>query len=134
MKRIIIFLVVLVLTVGIVFGISYKTGFLNSPVNKSVPSIHMVSLMGNKADPDIVLAKVGDYVQFNSKDGKEHNLAQGNGNAVDKSHNHEEFGVESGNFKKDEAYKVQFKKVGIFAFHDHYNPDVYIRVIVDDKR
>jgi len=133
MKRAVIFFVVLILTVGIVFGISYKIGFFNSPALGSPKNIHMVSLMGNKAVPDIVLAKVGDFVQFNSKDGKDHNLAQGNGNAVDKTHEHKEYGIESGNFKKDEAYKIQFKKVGIYAFHDHYNPDIYMRVIVDNK-
>lgn len=134
MKRSFIFLLVVILTAGVVYGISYKLGFLNSPLKKDVTNIHMVSLIGNKADPDIVLAKVGDYVQFNSKDGKEHNLAQGSGNAVDESHAHNQTGPDSGKFKRDEAYKVQFKKVGIYAFHDHYNPDLYIRVIVDDKK
>lgn len=97
-------------------------------------NIHMVALLKDKADPEIVLAKVGDYVQFNAGDGKEHNLSQGSGNAVDENHAHAEAGIESGRFGKDEAYKIQFKKVGIYSFHDHNNPDTYIRVIVDDKK
>ena len=134
MKRIVIFLSVFILTIGTAFGISYKVGFFTSPPKKLAANIHMVSLVGKKADPEIVLARVGDYVQFNSRDGKNHDLEQGSGNAIDESHDHKEFALGSGNFTKDEAYKVQFKKVGIYAFHDHYNPDIYIRVIVDDKK
>lgn len=101
---------------------------------KSANTVHMVSLLKNKADPEIVLAKTGDYVQFNAKDGKEHNLSQGSGNAATDDHAHNEVGLESGVFKSDEAYKIQFKKVGIYSFHDHNNPDTYIRVIVDHKK
>lgn len=113
---------------GNTFGVS-------SPSEKVTPSnTHIVSLLKDKADPEIVLANVGDYVQFNAKDGKEHNLSQGSGNAVSENHAHNEIGLESGVFKADEGYKIQFKKVGIYSFHDHNNPDMYIRVIVDDKK
>ena len=95
-------------------------------------NIHMVDLLSNRAEPDIVSAKTGDFVQFNSMDGKEHNLSQGSGNAVDENHSHDKTGMESGVFKSDEAYKIQFKKSGIYSFHDHFNPDVYIRLVVKD--
>jgi plastocyanin len=108
-------------------------GVSSFPEKVASENIHLVSLLQDKADPEIVLANVGDYVQFNAIDGKEHNLSQGSGNAVDENHAHNETGLESGVFKSDEAYKIQFKKVGIYSFHDHFNPDTYIRVIVDDK-
>ncbi|HUQ84765.1 MAG TPA: hypothetical protein VM077_00430 [Candidatus Limnocylindrales bacterium] len=132
MKRIALFLLVTLASAGIAYFSLSKLGFSTSQKKIAATNIHMVSLMKDMADPDIVLAKVGDYVQFNAKDGKEHNLSQGSGNAVDKNHAHEEEGLESGVFKGDEAYKIQFKKVGIYSFHDHFNPDTYIRVIVKD--
>jgi plastocyanin len=101
---------------------------------KDAANVHMVSLLKNRADPEIVIVRVGDYVQFNARDGREHNLSQGSGNAVEDNHAHKETGLESGVFKSDEAYKIQFKKVGIYSFHDHNNPDTYIRVIVDDRK
>lgn len=115
------------LYVGNISGSYMPSGKVNAS------NIHMVSLLENKVYPEIIIAKVGDYVQFNAMDGKEHNLSQGSGNAVSKRHAHAEAGLESGKFKGDEAYKIQFKKVGIYSFHDHFNPDAYIRVIVDDR-
>lgn len=133
MKRIIIFFIVGILTAALASAVFYRSGMLDSVQKSPQSNTHQVSLLENKAEPDIVLVKKGEYVQFNARDGKEHNLAQGSGNATDNSHNHKAAGVGSGVFKKDEAYKVQFNKVGIYAFHDHYNPDTYIRVIVKDK-
>ncbi len=138
MKKNKIFTIVLFASVAI--SATIITLYSGSTFGASIPpekvtssNNHMVALLKDKADPEIVLAKVGDYVQFNAKDGKEHNLSQGSGNAVDENHAHAEKGLESGVFKGDEAYKIQFKKVGIYAFHDHFNPNTYIRVIVDDK-
>lgn len=122
------------ITAGIALYSVSQLSSSTPPVKTDSNKTHMVSLLKAKADPDIVLAKVGDYVQFNAKDGKEHNLSQGSGNATSDNHAHNEVGLESGVFKSDEAYKIQFKKVGIYSFHDHNNPDTYIRVIVDDKK
>lgn len=114
-------------------AVLYESGFLDSSKKSPQSDTQQVSLLKDKAEPDIILVKTGQYVQFNARDGKEHNMAQGSGNATGDDHTHQATGVESGIFKKDEAYKVQFNKVGIYAFHDHYNPNLYIRVIVREK-
>lgn len=134
MKKFRLFLFIAILTAGVVF-LSAKLLERDAvkKVNISKNTTHVVSLLSNKADPDIVLAQVGDYVQFNARDGREHVLEQGSGNAVDKNHAHEK-GISSGVFSSAEAYKVQFRKVGIYSFHDHKNADIYIRVIVNAKK
>jgi plastocyanin len=134
MKRIILFLAVTLVTVGTVFHIISKISASAPSKAADENNIHMVSLLNSKADPEIVLAKIGDYVQFNAMDGKKHNLSQGSGNAVDENHAHNATGLKSGVFNSDEAYKIQFKKIGIYSFHDHNNPDIYIRVIVDGRK
>lgn len=132
-KTLALFLFVSHITAVIIFYPAFRLNASASPSEASWDNTHMVSLLKDKADPDIVLAQVGDYVQFNARDGRQHILEQGSGNAVDKNHAHKE-GVTSGVFNSDEAYKVQFKKVGIYSFHDHKNADIYIRVIVNDKK
>jgi plastocyanin len=101
--------------------------------NDRQKNIHMVSLLQDGAEPDIIIAKPGDYVQFNARDGTEHNLSQGSGNASSNDHLHDGAGIGSGVFQSDEAYKVQFKKQGIYSFHDHLNPDIYVRVVVKNQ-
>lgn len=91
-----------------------------------------VSLANNKAIPDVVTVMVGDYVQFNTEDNKSHNIGQGRGDELEElsSHDHEENSIESGIFSKDEGYKIQFKKTGVYHFHDHLNPHIFVTVIV----
>ncbi len=85
-----------------------------------------VALRENKADPDTISVKVGTYVQFNSADGKTHNLSLGGGG---KEHSHKGK-FSSGDFKGDEAWRVQFKEEGSFLFHDHFNPKINVLVVV----
>jgi plastocyanin len=129
-----LFIFLILATIGVMVYSETQGNIPKTTYAKDAASAHMVSLLRDKADPEIILVKVGDYVQFNARDGKEHNLSQGSGNATSDNHAHEETGLESGVFKSDEAYKIQFKKVGIYSFHDHNNPDTYIRVIVDDRK
>lgn len=91
--------------------------------------LYQVALREKKADPSVINVVVNDAVQFNTKDGKKHIIAQGAGDAYGESHQHDS-GIESKEFGKDEAYKVIFRKVGIFEFHDHLNPSIAITVIV----
>ncbi len=85
-----------------------------------------VSLYSDKASPNTLAVAVGGYVQFNSKDGKTHDLSLGAG-----GEEHQHVGkFQSGEFKGDEGWRVQFKDEGTFTFHDHYNPKVNIVVIV----
>ncbi len=105
---------------------------------------HEVALTGDSTKPVDILINVGDYVQFNSKDGKEHQIIQGKP-TVD--HGHEELAdaihgedhgttfspLDSGVIEADEGYLVQFNSVGKYDFHDNYNHDYAITVIVYDK-
>ena len=99
----------------------------------TTPEIHYIGLTKGKAEPADVLIKVGDYVEFDSKDGKPHDIASGKGNDYGEKHDHTHGdGVESGAFAADEGYKVQFKQIGMFFFHDHLNPNIAISVAVYD--
>lgn len=105
---------------------------------------HVVSLTKDQTEPVDLLINVGDYVQFNSKDGSEHQIIQGKPTA---DHGHDEYAdavhgeahgatdspLDSGIFKADEGYLLQLKNVGKYEFHDNFNHDYAISVIVYDK-
>ncbi len=95
------------------------------------PLFQTVDLLPDRAEPNTVLIPVGGVVQFNSKDGKTHNIAEGQGDDYDRNHGHTDpgTGVESGAFGADEGYKVTFKQAGTYFFHDHLNPALAISVI-----
>ncbi len=103
-----------------------------------------VSISPEGMQPNELAVKTGEFVQFNSADGKTHNLAFGggtsssvhegnetDGNGHDASHDHDS-SYSSGDFGADEAWRVQFKNAGTFRFHDHYNPDLEILIVVYD--
>lgn len=93
--------------------------------------IHNVSLLEGVASPDELAVKVGESIQFNSKDGRSHTITQGQGNDYDKDHEHTTHNfTDSGIFGPDEAFLVRFDKSGIFFFHDHLNPEIYVTVVV----
>jgi plastocyanin len=85
-----------------------------------------VALMADKAEPDTLTVKAGEYVQFNSADGKAHSLSLGLGG---KEHQHKG-PFSSGAFQADEAWRVQFKEPGTYTFHDHLNPNINVLVVV----
>lgn len=85
-----------------------------------------VALQSDKASPDTLTLKAGESAQFNSADGKTHQLSLGLG-----GEKHDHAGpYNSGEFKSDEAWRVQFKEPGTYKFHDHFNPKVNILVVV----
>lgn len=84
-----------------------------------------VMLKADGAQPDSLSVKVGEFVQFNSADGKPHSLSLGKG-----GDEHEHKGpFTSGEFQADEAWRVQFKSPGTYTFHDHLNPAINILVV-----
>ncbi len=85
-----------------------------------------VALYENKAHPDTLAVKTGSFVQFNSNDGKTHSLSLGKGG---EAHSHTGT-FSSGDFESNEAWRVQFKKEGTYAFHDHYNPKINVLIVV----
>jgi plastocyanin len=116
------------------FGSVYKLTKTNNAGlltrNACEQDVTCVALKVNHADPDAITVPIGGYVQFNSADNKTHSLASGSGdNHHNGSHKHNGTHV-SGDFKADEGWKVQFNKTGTYEFHDHYNPEVYITVVV----
>lgn len=116
-----IMMVVAVASFGVIYAVS-------SNKSKSVENCNgtCVSLFKDKASPDTIAVAKGGYVQFNSKDGNTHDLSLGGGGSE-----HEHKGkFQSGEFKGDEGWRVQFNDEGTFTFHDHYNPKVNIVVIV----
>ena len=120
------------------------TGRTANPVLGSKENPHQVSLTKDQTEPVDLLINVGDYVQFNSKDGSEHQIIQGKPTA---DHGHDEYAdavhgeahgdtvspLDSGVIKADEGYLVQFKDIGKLEFHDNFNHDYAITVIVYDK-
>lgn len=84
-----------------------------------------VSLMSDKASPDEVTVEAGQVVQFNSRDGKSHRLALGQGGS---EHEHTS-ATDSGVFGADEAWKVRFDKPGTYYIHDHFNPAINILIV-----
>ena len=88
-----------------------------------------VSLKKGGADPNELSVTKGSFVQFNSKDGKAHELSIGEGGEDGKEHDHHgsfhspEIGV-------DEGWRVQFKEPGNYFFHDHENPEINVLVVV----
>lgn len=84
-------------------------------------------------EPNSITVKVGEYVQFNTADGKKHNisLGKGAGDATSQNAPHEHQGdYSSGEFGAGEAWRVQFKKAGTFRLHDDNNPKDNILVVV----
>ncbi len=101
--------------------------------------VHTVDLLGDHASPNEFAIKVGEYIQFNTKDNSTHNIAEGQGaeegtSTVEKGHDHGvDFG-ESGSFGAGEAYKVKISKVGAYFFHDHVHPAITVTVLVYDPK
>jgi plastocyanin len=125
----------LVLTVVVAGLISFGSAFAlaalhkknsNGPSKCNVSTC--VSLYGDKASPDTITVKLHSYVQFNSADSKSHDLSIGGTGAEHHSHNAGSF--ESGVFKADEAWKVQFNEEGTYSFKDSLNPKVQVLVVV----
>jgi plastocyanin len=109
---------------GIAFGLSQKN---NKTAASACPQGETcISLLGKTASPDVITIQPGTFVRFNSADGGKHSIALEHAAA---QHN-DDSEYHSGEFAKDEAWRVQFKKDGTYTFRDELNPDVKINVIV----
>jgi plastocyanin len=107
---------------GIFYSISKNSGTETQAICQGI----CVSLYENRAAPDTVTVPVGTHVQFNSKDGKSHNLSLGEG-GEEHEHNGKFY---SGEFQADEGWRAEFNQEGSFYFHDHFNPKINILVVV----
>lgn len=120
-------LVSLLLLAGTIgFGVSYAVSKNSRAKAETNCQGTCVALYQDKASPDTISVPVGTYVQFNSADGKAHNLSVGKG-----GEEHQHSGkFYSGEFQADEGWRVQFKEDGTFYFHDHLNPNINVLVVV----
>lgn len=126
---------VIVASLAVSFGVSY---FLTMRIRPSVGhatcqnGMQCVGLYSDAAEPSAITVAVGQTVQFNSADGKKHNLAiGGEGTQGHGSHSQatlEEF--QSGDFGGDEAWQATFSKTGTYDFRDKYNDRIKATVIV----
>ena len=97
---------------------------------------HIVELTTSGAKPSAIAITKGDYVQFDTKDGRTHEIAQGKGGGEGHhtdgqgKHEHLSGGKLSAGFGPGEGYKVQFNQTGTYDFHDHLNPELSSTVIV----
>lgn len=122
------------------FGLAVLFSQSRASVNAENCQGICVNIEHDQINPNELAVKVGEFVQFNSKDGRVHNLALGNGTGHhgDSGHeddpvnnSHEHLGsLQSGEFGADEAWRVQFTDPGTFIIHDHNNPELSILVVV----
>lgn len=124
------------LPIFVAFIVALSAGFflkmISKPKTQRSVQTHHVSLLKNKASPSELIVKLGETVQFDSRDGKNHDIAQGPGNEFKKAHDHPEGSKESGPFGPNEGYKISFTKPGTYHFHDHLNPKIFVAVVVYD--
>lgn len=114
-------------------GATHQSARTSAIMDNEGNAITNVTLKDNKATPDTVTVLAGNTVQFNSADNKKHNMAEGEGNAAGHVHNHEG-SYQSRDFGANEAWRVRFKKAGNYFFHDHYNPDLNVLVVVYEHK
>lgn len=100
-----------------------------SSFTTNCPATACIKLLGKTADPDTITVTTGSYVQFNSADGGMHNIALEHSGAQ----HDDPTEYESGDFKKDEAWKVQIKHDGAYTFRDKYNPGLEINIVAYTK-
>lgn len=125
-----------ILIAGIALGLTYSLS-----ASPDVTSVALTSPQGSKENPheivltnerkepiDMVISS-GDYIQFNSKDGKDHQILQG---AATEDHAPSPSPLDSGIIKDGKSYLLQFNKTGKYEFHDNYNHNYTITVLVYD--
>lgn len=132
-------LVAVVVVAGLIsFGAVVATANKKAVAGAKSCQAICVSLTKDGISPDTLAVKVGEYVQFNSADGQQHNIGLGGGEADKQTdatghEHHEHVGdYTSGDFVANEAWRVQFKQPGTYKFHDHYNPNLNILIVVYD--
>ncbi len=127
-----VFVAVVGLAGAVGFGVSYLVANKKSSSSVRVPTCTetCVNLLADKASPDTLAVTTGTYVTFNSADGKSHRLTLGGGTTSHGSEHSDPGSFDSGEFKSDESWRVQFKEEGTYNFKDAMNPKTDIIVVV----
>lgn len=96
-----------------------------------------VNIEADGMKPNELALKTGEFVQFNTADNRKHNIALENSEGTKLSENNQpsrdmntESEYKSGEFGKDEAWRVQFKKPGTYRLYDRNYPENKILIVV----
>lgn len=101
--------------------------------DKNGKPVYEVALKKGIKEPIDLLISTGDYIQFNSKDGREHQIIQGASTKTEHGGDpHVPSPLDSGVIKADEGYLLQFNNIGKFEFHDNYDHNITITIIAYD--
>ncbi len=92
--------------------------------------IHHIMITAEHMAPDALSIHVGEYVQFNTSDGRTHEVGLGKGDEYSEDHDHVDPEFESSEFGSGDAYRVKFSKPGVYDFHDHDHPELFATIIV----
>jgi plastocyanin len=87
-----------------------------------------VDLINDKASPDSLAVRVGQIIQFNTKDGQTHDISFGEGDGDGHAHEHTS-SYSSGDFGSGQAWKIHFNKAGTYTLHDHLHPNINVVVV-----
>ncbi|MEO7617359.1 MAG: plastocyanin/azurin family copper-binding protein [Candidatus Saccharibacteria bacterium] len=120
-----------------VLAVSASLGFLI--IHLTAPKVrndgtHNVELRSNGAIPTAIAIVKGSYVEFDTKDGRSHNIYEGGGHAHSDNSSSSSAGPESGVFGPGSGYRVTFSQTGTYEFHDHLHDNIAVTVIVYESK
>lgn len=92
---------------------------------EAVKANQVVQLNSEAAMPNEITIQVGETLEFETKDGKQHRIALGAGG---EEHVHSS-STDSGVFGEGEGWRVRFDQAGTYYFHDHLNPNINVLVV-----
>lgn len=128
-KQIGIFASVLVVSAGIGF---FAIQFTQPKVRND--GTHQVELRSNGAVPTAIAVVKGSFVEFDTKDGRSHNIYEGSGHAHSDNSSASSGGPESGIFGPGSGYRVTFSQLGTYEFRDHLHDNIAVTVIVYEPK
>lgn len=124
-----VFVVSTLLTILVYFNSAEREQFVRE-ADGTTFAIHHIMITTDHLVPDALSIHVGEYVQFNTTDDRTHEIGLGEGKEYDEDHDHIEPEFESPEFGANDAYRVKFSQPGVYDFHDHLHPELFITVIV----
>ena len=127
-----VFIISIFLTALVYFFHSGREQFVLE-VDGSRAPIHHVLIKTNHLVPDALSIHIGEYVQFNTDDGRTHEIGLGGGEEYSDDHAHVDPEFESTEFGGNDAYRVKFSTTGVYDFHDHLHPELFVTVIVSSS-
>lgn len=119
--------------IALVFGVvgfAIALGIAKGNPPKPATNVTEIQLFKDRVEPTAVTVKVGETIQFNSKDGRTHDIARGSGGLAGVHTATSETGPSSGQFGADEGYRLTMKDAGTFDFYDKLDPRLSVTVIV----